>query len=454
MLRIYLGMFHLLGVMLLKFFFGGDVTTTLDVPAQINAGKEIKVQITINKGDLQGFSRFQMELPAGLTASNVSSANADFSFKDQKVRFIWLRLPEEPTITIAFNILCFGRLKGDFELQGKFSYIDDNEQKDINIQPQAVAIVPSPSIAPDLLVDIRDFGKIALPQPGSSEGQVACIRQKPVWSDVNKDYEVTLLINKESLQKFAKIEEIIPTGYTAVNIDSKEGVFTFKDNKIKFLWMNLGVAPYFTVSYKLIPSKNTAASQSPSIAGTFSYMIADKTKSIPIIEKNTSLANLTPEMVKSLIQEPVYLASNNPSAKTPSMQEQLTSRNARNIPVDKVEKTPAKNISGPSNAETMDLLEPQTGIYYRVQLAAGHKQVNIKSYFRKYKLENRVFKENHDGWIKYSVGSFDVYKDAHDYRVHIWNTTPISDAFVAAYNGGKRITVQEALMVANQKWYK
>jgi hypothetical protein len=471
MLRIYLGMFHLLGVVLLKFFFlGGDVTTTIDVPAQINAGKEMKVQITINKGDLQGFSRFQMELPAGITATNVSSANADFSFKDQKIRLIWLRLPEEPTITIAFNIHCYEQLKGNFELQGKFSYIDNNEQKNINIQPQAIAIVPSPAIAPNLLVDISDFGKVALPQPGSSEGQVACIRQKPAWSELNKEYEVTLLVNKESLKKFAKIEEIIPAGYTAVNIDNKEGIFTFKDNKIKFLWMNLGAAPYFTVRYKLIPNKTAPVGQSPSISGTFSYMIEDKTRSIAIIEKDVSLANLTPEMVKNIMQEPVYLASNVSSSQTSAMQEKNT-RNvqkgkdvkqsetkvtdmAQNVNAGKGDKTPAQNIPGSSDTETIDLLEPQTGVYYRVQLAAGHRPINIKSYFRKYKLENRVFKENHNGWIKYSVGSFNVYKDAHDYRVHIWNTTPIADAFVAAYNGGKRITVQEALMVANQKWYK
>jgi len=472
MIRGYLFLLQMLGVTLFGLFFSSDVTVKLDVPGQINAGTEIKVEITINKGALNGFSRFQLDLPPGLTATNISSANADFSFKDQKVRYIWLRLPEDPSITISFNIKCYERLKGNFDLSGKFSYIDNNERKNIDIQPHAVAIIPFPSIDPNLLVDIKDYGKIELPQLGTSSGEVACIRQKPVWSGVNREYMVNVLVRKESLKKFAKIEEIIPAGYTAVNVDSKEGIFTFKDNRVKFLWMNLPADPYFTVSYKLIPAKGTSKLQMPVMSGLFSYIVEDKTQSISIMEKDVSLANLTPEKVKEISQEQgqTIIASTNPTTTNPITSTTITEANTNTntaIAVNQtvVKQTEVKKVSpqntitqtiktNSSDVETADLLEPQSGIYYRVQLAAGHKPVNIKSYFRKYKLDNTIFKEQHNGWIKYSVGSFNMYKDAHDYRIHIWNTTSITDAFVAAYNSGKRITVQEALMVATQRWVK
>lgn len=467
MIRVYLVFLQMLGVTILSFFFSGDVTVKLDVPGQINAGSEIKVDITITKSNLQGFSRFQVDLPAGITATNVSSANADFSFKDQKVRYIWLRLPDEPTITISFNLKCYERLKGNFDLVGKFSYIDNNERKNIDLIPQAMAIVPSPSIDPNLLVDIKDFGKVALPQIGSSAGQVACVRQKPAWSDVNKEFMVNILVNKESLKKFAKIEEVVPAGFTAVNVDSKEGIFTFKDNKAKFLWMNLPADPYFTVSYKLIPAKGTTTAKIPSMSGIFSYIVDDKTLSVNIVEKDVSMANLTAEKVQSILAgEGQMLATNN----TPPQNTNVTANVANNmiaanqtvVKQPEIKVTETKRIKAEtttksvksSDTEIADLLDPQSGIYYRVQLAAGHKPVNVKSYFRKYKLDNTIFKEQHNGWIKYSVGSFNLYKDARDYRVHIWNTTSIADAFVSAYNSGKRITVQEALMVASQRWYK
>jgi hypothetical protein len=349
------------------------------------------------------------------------------------VRLIWLKIPETNEIAVSYFVKVDERLKGTFMLDGKFSYIENNERKSVDINPVAINILPSTAIDPALIVDVNDFEKLTVPYPVSLPGDaanIACIRQKPQPGSQG-DYVVNVLVSKKTTRSFAKIEEDVPAGYTAVAIDSKNAIFTFKDQKVKFLWMNLPMEPFFMVSYRLIP-KNQAKLSAPVIKGAFSYLVEESTKSVDIIERDLNLAALTPENADAMIASALSEPEPEPVP-------------ARAVPFETaaIKETPAK-------------AKPDTekGVYYRIQLAAGHKSVNITRYFRKMNLEKEVIKEDHQGWKKYSIGSFSVYKDARDYRVHIWNTTPVKDAFITAYNDGQRITVQEALMITEQKWVR
>ena len=97
----------------------------------------------------------------------------------------------------------------------------------------------------------------------------------------------------------------------------------------------------------------------------------------------------------------------------------------------------------------------RTGVNYRVQIAAG-KNVVDKAYFKKrHNWTNDFVIENHKGWVKYTTGSYQVYRAARDNRETInGGDHKFNGPFVTAYNEGIRITVQEALMISNQKWFK
>lgn len=441
--------------------FPGNVSVKLNVPSEVQAGTEFDVTVTLNKGDLEGFSRFQQTIPAGLTASQGSSSNADFSFSDKRVRLIWLRTPQNNEITVTYRIKIDERLKGTFMLDGKFSYIENNERKSVDIDPVAITILPSATLDPSLIVDINDFEKMTMPYPGltaADAANITCIRQKPYLGGQG-DYIVNVLVSKESTRRFAKIEEDVPVGYTAVALETRDAIFTFKEQKVKFLWMNLPMEPFFTVSYRLIP-RNQAKLPAPAIQGAFSYLIDDKTVSVDIFERDLSMAGVTQDNVKDFVARalaepaPVYAQI---TAKEPDTPVEEPAR-VETKPV--VTETKQANKPAPvkkpatSKTDVSQSLIPEQGVYYRIQLAAGHRPVNIEQYFRKMDLDREVRKEEHEGWQKYSVGSFNEYKEARDYRVHIWNTTPVKDAFITAYNSGQRITVQEALMITEQKWYR
>jgi hypothetical protein len=450
MIRLFAPFVNVLIALVLKVSLQGDVSVLVEAPSEVVAGNEFEVKVTINKGDLESFSRLLQNLPAGLSASSSVSSNADFNYEEKRARFIWMHLPGEPKITVAYTIKVDKRLKGTFNIDGKFSYIAENERRSVDVKSNLITILPSPDIDPSLIVDIADYERLVVPYvaPAAAGPQIACIRQQPQLSPDGKSYIVNLLVSKERKEKFAKIEETVPAGFKAEIIKEGDAIFTFKNNTAKYLWMNLPSSSFFIVSYKLVPVDGTKAL--PKLSGKFSYLEEDKTISIDIKQTGQDLAMVkTHEDLNNLL---LNLSSEQQLATTETIIPDKSTDIEKQVKVKT--KSSDKQLSKETRTSNKFKLEPEGGIYYRVQLAAGHDPINIKKYFKKYKLDKEVRAETHNGWNKYSIGSFGEYKEARDYRVHIWNTTVIDDAFVAAYNNGERITVQEALMVANQKWYQ
>jgi hypothetical protein len=453
--------------------FTDDITVSLQAPETVVAGQEFTVELTLDKGDLASFSRLMQELPEGLTAKPVNSSSSDFSFKDQKVRFIWLKMPESQKVTVSYVISVDQRLKGTFDLGGKFSFIANNERQSVEIQSKSITINPSPDIDPSLVVDIKDFKNSVIPNlKPNIDNMVFCVRQKPEVDAERNEIVVNILVNKEDKQKFAKIEEKIPEGYTAVNVDSRDGIFKVEDNTVKFLWMNMPSDPYFVVTYKLVPVDGVVA-DNIKLKGLFSYVNDDKTFTRDIVEQNVKLRNITKDQLVDVAAKlPADYSKGEGTTVTPAEDQKNLAQKDEKEPKEGEEQgetthktKPAKSYSGSANyaaalndiekSNRLFVLEPEDGVYFRVQVAAGRRPVDVKHYFKRLKLnEEDIRIEKHDGWNKYSIGSFLSYRDARDYRVHIWNTTPIGDAFVSAYCSGKRITVQEALMISNQNWYK
>jgi len=108
-----------------------------------------------------------------------------------------------------------------------------------------------------------------------------------------------------------------------------------------------------------------------------------------------------------------------------------------------------------ANTMSTSVPSPQKGIFYRVQIAAGKNLVNAAYFKSRHSYTDDFIIENHQGWVKYTMGKFDMYRSARDQRNQINSAGHNFDGpFVTAYNAGDRITVQEALMITKQKWFR
>lgn len=450
-------------LLFLGLFAGESISLEMETRSEVEAGGQFDVSVMIDKGDSESFARFSAELPRGLKAVSGSAENADFRFEGQQVKFVWMRLPNLPKLKLSYRVEVDPRLRGSFNLGGELAYIANNTRQTAVVAPRTIVITPSPLVAADKQLDLADY-QTSIPAQRDialSMLKVRCIRETPTLLSDGQDYVVRILVNRGEALKFAKIEENIPKGYTAEPIDTKDAIFSCEDGVVKFLWMTLPAEELFTVSYRLIPEKGRVDGE-PKITGSFSFVQNEATRTIAITQRSVRLQNMTTAELEGLVREsPLSIAQNGATQLDGgTLEPQGPSEGGVEFEVKHQDIAPMRQGRRGGRrsrlVQNMDdfLLAPESGVYYRVQVAAGHRPIDINRYFRRLSLHADVRTERHEGWYKYSVGSFKEYKLARDYRTEIWNTTPIRDAFVAAYNNGNRITVQEALMITSQKWYR
>ncbi|MGZ3901599.1 MAG: SPOR domain-containing protein, partial [Bacteroidia bacterium] len=119
--------------------------------------------------------------------------------------------------------------------------------------------------------------------------------------------------------------------------------------------------------------------------------------------------------------------------------------------------TPNNNVTNNENKTqpTETSTKKEGNVNYHVQIGAfTNSNVNADRLKRKFNISEKIQSEFHGGFSKFMIGSHGEYKEARDHREQVRNNNGVRSAFVVAYNTGKRITVQEALMISNQKWFK
>ena len=136
----------IVGVLTLLGFMSSQVTLDLNIPESAKAGDEFLVELTLNKGDIEGFARFQQELPVGFTAVARQTANGEFKFEDQKVKIQWMRVPFDRVVVVSYAIQVAPTISGTFNFEGKFSYIENNNVQTITTAPKTILIVDSFSL--------------------------------------------------------------------------------------------------------------------------------------------------------------------------------------------------------------------------------------------------------------------------------------------------------------------
>ena len=129
-----------------------QVSVTTKAPASVKPGGEFNVELNISKGDITGFAKLQQDLPTGFSALPGESANSTFSFKDRKVKFLWMALPATADIKVSYKIVVDASVSGNQIMEGNFSFIRNNETEKFVLPKDIIVVSSDPTAASQSVV--------------------------------------------------------------------------------------------------------------------------------------------------------------------------------------------------------------------------------------------------------------------------------------------------------------
>ena len=256
-----------------------------------------------------------------------------------------------------------------------------------------------------------------------------------------ESFVVELEISKGSFNGFAKWQQSFPQGFVAEMMETRGGTFSFKDNILKLIWLELPSEETFTISYRVAIDPSVPLSEYK-FGGKYSYLLKSGKKEI-FPEKETIVV-----ADKASVLNPGLLKENN------KLEEEVIDLDAQIRRKKELEQLMKIGAGADQVIVSYNDLKPiKDEIIYRIQIAAGHEKLSYQALFYYFEMNESVSTEFHDGWRKYTIGQFSTYQSARKKRNELRNDrSAIEGAFVTAYREGQRISISEALEVSREKW--
>lgn len=420
-----------------------DVEITHNIPDYLVAGKVYDIDIVVKKGDIGGFAKFQMEVPDGINVIAVETRNSSFTFKSNVVKNIWMSVPEESEILLSYKFEIAQNYQGNGSITSRFVFIKDNERYSVEMISHQVTLGDDSDRAIATAQELQ--GHAFSPDDLKISRNIKALG--------HNEFEVSIKIEKDGLEGFAKVQDILPEGFDAQPMITSKSVFSIVEDKVKFIWFNIPPEETIEVSYLLV--SQYPVSEVTTLNGSFNFLYNDEARQIELPEEKLIDYVDDSKQVTQTEEEPTQVEPSETETAVivavPIVEESVNEEKVESQKDDfEAEEEPAEVIV----EEVIYKSEPQTDIFYRVQLAAGRRNVSLTYLKKKHGFNDEIYLENHEGWYKYTTGNYPEYVYARDRRESINRLHKFKGPFVTAYNAGERITVQEALLISKQKWVK
>jgi len=399
----------------------GEPRLTANIPTAMVADHETVLEIKIVKTELTGFATFQMDLPSGFVAREIESSEAVFSIEEGQMIWTWDDLPESEEITLSIGITPSASAIGKHSIAGLFYYLENNEKKSSVLERSEISVQKEGGAE-----DVQANASSTITENSHAEpAGIITIDKSMSNGEIANEKLINISISKGITKGFARYSDNLMDGYSARAIKTDGSSFSIADGKIKFVWVNVPDKDVLNVSYVLI---RKSSAESIELMGEYSYLEHNQSKKVIAPTQNISFSN-------SVVQQTEVDVKPKEAVEPPKKIEPV---------VQPVKEEMAKQTEKKQNQPA-----------FAIQIGAfTNSKVSAQTLKRRFKVTEAIRSEFQEGYSKFMIGSLSEYKKAHDKREQTVTKNGVKSAFVVAYYNGKRITVQEALMTLNQKWFK
>lgn len=221
----------------------------------------------------------------------------------------------------------------------------------------------------------------------------------PSKVEAGKEYNIDIIVNKENISGFAKLEIYLPVGIDLYPLESGNATLIKQGQLAKYIWIELPQKNIITLKANIKVDQRISGYKE--IYGNFHY-IQGKNKS------------------KLSIGIIPFMVLNDNSWKSKKIIAEEYPYNTTNTKIE------------PQNLST----EKQ---YYRIQIAAFKNKIRKEQLSEIYLNTSQIKEEFIDGLYKYTIGDFRSFEDAKNFKEQLG----IYGAFIVYYENGKRSSLPE-----------
>ncbi|MFN5386349.1 MAG: hypothetical protein ACK5CO_05945, partial [Bacteroidota bacterium] len=240
MIQLCLAFFQLLGIIWMALLPSSTLVVDQKVQPSSGVNNTLLVELSVKRGTVSGIVKFEQKLPAGFNAIPSDIKGGIFVLKDSTLSITWTDFPNRDAFAITYKLVYPEGSSGRFNLSGLFSYLENNDKRTYDLPSSSVLYGKSSSSQEKKVsssdtppVAEKDFGKSESPSSGMN-----CTRE--IVNLTEKSVLIKVVVNNpDGTTGFARMEDIIPTGFAVKVYDSQGASFSFVNSRARIIWTEM-----------------------------------------------------------------------------------------------------------------------------------------------------------------------------------------------------------------------